>query len=93
MHRKGLGSFSTQTTETYSERQAKKGRPVSPHATIYAFPVTAISSITNRVTGVALSAGLFGIGAYSLIGGDAGLLMNSMVYICASRLYYNFITQ
>lgn len=42
---------------SYSEEQAKKGRPVSPHVTIYKFPVTAISSIANRVTGVALSVG------------------------------------
>jgi hypothetical protein len=43
--------------ETYTEKQAKKGRPVSPHVTIYKFPVTALSSITNRVTGVILSVG------------------------------------
>ena len=43
--------------ETYTERQAKKGRPVSPHVTIYAFPAAAISSITNRVTGVVLWGG------------------------------------
>ena len=36
---------------------AKKGRPVSPHVQVYAFPITAISSITNRITGVALSVG------------------------------------
>jgi hypothetical protein len=41
--------------DTYTERQAKLNRPVSPHVTIYAFPVVAISSIMNRVTGVALS--------------------------------------
>ena len=33
------------------------GRPVSPHVTIYKFPVGAITSITNRVTGVALTIG------------------------------------
>jgi succinate dehydrogenase (ubiquinone) cytochrome b560 subunit len=38
------------------------GRPVSPHVTIYAFPVTAISSITNRATGMALSVGCAGLG-------------------------------
>jgi succinate dehydrogenase (ubiquinone) cytochrome b560 subunit len=43
--------------ETYSEKQAKKGRPVSPHVTIYKFPPVAISSITNRVTGVILTGG------------------------------------
>lgn len=45
------------SSETYSERQAKKGRPVSPHVTIYKFPPAAISSITNRVTGVILTGG------------------------------------
>ena len=38
----------------------RTGRPVSPHVTIYSFPITALSSITNRVTGVALS-GVFGV--------------------------------
>jgi succinate dehydrogenase (ubiquinone) cytochrome b560 subunit len=43
--------------ESYTEKQARKGRPVSPHVTIYKFPITSISSIMNRVTGVALSVG------------------------------------
>jgi succinate dehydrogenase (ubiquinone) cytochrome b560 subunit len=47
----------------------KTGRPVSPHVTIYAFPVGAISSITNRVTGCALSFGAAGLGALELVGG------------------------
>lgn len=42
------------STESYTERQAKLGRPVSPHVTIYKFPITAVSSIMNRFTGVAL---------------------------------------
>lgn len=48
---------SNNSTETYTERQAKKGRHVSPHVAIYKFPVAALSSISNRVTGVILSAG------------------------------------
>jgi hypothetical protein len=47
----------SKTELSYTEKQAAKGRPVSPHVTIYKFPVAALSSITNRVTGVALSAG------------------------------------
>lgn len=43
--------------ESYTERQAKLGRPLSPHVTIYKFPAAALTSIVNRVTGVALSAG------------------------------------
>jgi hypothetical protein len=47
----------SQSNETYTEKQSKKGRPVSPHVTIYKFPVVALSSITNRVTGVILTGG------------------------------------
>ena len=43
---------------------------ISPHLTIYKFPVTAISSITNRVTGVALSGAFVGSGVYALSGRD-----------------------
>jgi len=43
---------------------------VSPHVTIYAFPVAAITSVTNRITGGALWCGLSGVGVYSLMGGD-----------------------
>ena len=48
----------TTIVESYTERQAKKGRFVSPHLTIYKFPITALSSITNRVTGVLLTVGM-----------------------------------
>ena len=46
------------------------GRPVSPHVTIYAFPIGALSSITNRVTGCALSFGAFGLGALDMTMGS-----------------------
>lgn len=36
----------------------KAGRPLSPHLTIYRWPITMILSILHRLTGVALSAGL-----------------------------------
>mmetsp|Transcript_22133 Transcript_22133/g.52039 ORF Transcript_22133/g.52039 Transcript_22133/m.52039 type:complete len:126 (+) Transcript_22133:161-538(+) len=55
----------------------KTGRPVSPHVTIYAFPVGAISSITNRVTGCALSFGAAGLGALEIFGG-AGTSLSLM---------------
>lgn len=42
---------------TYTEKQEKKGRFVSPHVTIYKFPIAAISSITNRATGAGLAVG------------------------------------
>ena len=56
--RMGVAQFRTTSvaaSELYTERQAKLNRPVSPHVTIYAFPIVSISSITNRVTGVMLS--------------------------------------
>eukprot|EP00953_Heterococcus_sp_UTEX-ZZ885_P013542 7737-Heterococcus_DN1.PRE.3 len=56
---------------SYTERQNKKGRPVSPHVTVYRFPAVALSSIANRVTGVAMVGGLYGLGFMSLAGGDA----------------------
>ena len=35
-----------------------EGRPLSPHLTIYRWPITMILSILHRITGVALSVGL-----------------------------------
>jgi succinate dehydrogenase (ubiquinone) cytochrome b560 subunit len=61
----------------------KTGRPVSPHVTIYAFPITALSSIANRVTGVALSFGCLGLGAIELAGGN-GAALHVMESIAAS---------
>ena len=45
------------STKSYTETQQALKRPLSPHVTIYDFPVTAISSIFVRVTGVVLSVG------------------------------------
>ena len=49
---------------------AASHRPVSPHVTIYAFPICAISSIATRVTGCMLSFGSAGLGAVELMGGN-----------------------
>lgn len=50
------------------------GRPVSPHVTIYSFPITALSSITNRVTGCLLSFGCAGLAAAEVAGGSGTAL-------------------
>ncbi len=63
-------SSSSSTSVGYLERQRKLGRPVSPHVTIYAFPLAAISSVTHRITGVALAVGMYGIGLGNLVGCD-----------------------
>mmetsp|Transcript_50724 Transcript_50724/g.86905 ORF Transcript_50724/g.86905 Transcript_50724/m.86905 type:complete len:156 (-) Transcript_50724:129-596(-) len=67
--------FSSPATKPYSERMAAKGRPVSPHVTIYAFPIVAISSITVRVTGVLLTVGTTGVALVSLVHPDIAALM------------------
>lgn len=41
-------------------------KKISPHVQIYKFPVTALSSITNRVTGLALTGYFLGAGFYCL---------------------------
>jgi succinate dehydrogenase (ubiquinone) cytochrome b560 subunit len=51
------------------------GRPVSPHVMIYSFPIAALASITNRVTGCALSFGCAGVGALELLGGTGTTAM------------------
>ncbi|CAN0412533.1 unnamed protein product [Pylaiella littoralis] len=77
----GRSSFSSapqDKNESYTARQARTGRPVSPHVTIYDFPPAALSSIANRVTGVALVVGMYGISGASLVGCDAPGLMTAL---------------
>eukprot|EP00980_Cylindrotheca_fusiformis_P005729 scaffold1194_cov127-Cylindrotheca_fusiformis.AAC.6 len=50
------------------------GRPVSPHVSIYAFPIAAISSITNRVTGIMLAFGAAGLGSIEIVAGPGSAL-------------------
>lgn len=60
----------TYLKENYTERMNSTKRPVSPHVTIYSFPITALTSIANRVTGLALSIGAAGLGTVELVGGS-----------------------
>lgn len=55
-----------------------KTRPVSPHVTIYAFPIAAIASVTHRITGGMLTFGAYGIGIAAIAGGDVVGIMNSV---------------
>eukprot|EP01132_Coremiostelium_polycephalum_P000975 gene975-1240_t len=54
------------TVEVKEPRETK--RPVSPHLTIYRFPLPAILSITHRATGIAIGLGFVAIGAISILG-------------------------
>jgi|SRR5579871_1475643 len=50
---------------------AKRPRPLSPHMTIYRWPITMASSIAHRATGIALAAGTAVI-AWWLIAASSG---------------------
>ena len=45
-------------------------RIISPHLTIYKFPITAISSISNRITGIYLSLSLYGYCGFNCLNTD-----------------------
>lgn len=47
----------------------KVERPISPHVSIYSFPIPALSSIANRVTGVGMTVGVMGMSFVALAGG------------------------
>jgi succinate dehydrogenase (ubiquinone) cytochrome b560 subunit len=82
--------------QNYNERMKNKGMPVSPHVTVFAFPMVALTSITNRVTGCALSFGCFGLGAAELLGsGNALALMqwtasHGMLMTAAAKFAVSF---
>ena len=40
----GLRPATAFSTESYTDKQEKTGRPLSPHVDIYAFPPTAVTS-------------------------------------------------
>ena len=49
---------------TRSERMSNSGRPLSPHLSIYRWPITMTLSIMHRASGVALSVGLIVLAAW-----------------------------
>uniref|UniRef100_A0A8D8AYK1 Succinate dehydrogenase cytochrome b560 subunit, mitochondrial n=1 Tax=Culex pipiens TaxID=7175 RepID=A0A8D8AYK1_CULPI len=54
--------------ESHDDRNARLQRPQSPHLTIYSFQLTAVLSITHRMTGMALAgyATALGLGALAM---------------------------
>jgi len=67
-------SGETYRKENYSHRMNMTGRPVSPHVTIYQFPIAALTSITIRVTGCALTFGAAGVGLVEILAGNGAAL-------------------
>ena len=45
---------------------SNQGRPLSPHISIYRWPITMVLSILHRATGIAMSAGLIVFAAWLL---------------------------
>uniref|UniRef100_A0A2L2Y344 Succinate dehydrogenase cytochrome b560 subunit, mitochondrial n=1 Tax=Parasteatoda tepidariorum TaxID=114398 RepID=A0A2L2Y344_PARTP len=54
-------SATKQAVESFAEKNERLQRPLSPHLTIYRFPLPAMLSITHRATGIALTAGMYSI--------------------------------
>jgi succinate dehydrogenase cytochrome b556 subunit len=79
---RGARRFAIVTTgeanKSHSEKNATRGRPLSPHVLVYAFPLAAIASITHRVTGFGLTVGVYGMGLTALAGGDVAEIASAI---------------
>ncbi|EFN82680.1 Succinate dehydrogenase cytochrome b560 subunit, mitochondrial [Harpegnathos saltator] len=66
-----MTNLSRVVCETHDERNMRLKRPMSPHLTIYEFPLPAMLSITHRTTGIILSsyAMFLGLGTLCIPGG------------------------
>ncbi|TYZ66395.1 hypothetical protein PybrP1_001216 [[Pythium] brassicae (nom. inval.)] len=60
------------------EKQELLGRPLSPSVTVYKQPVAAVSSITNRVCGIALALGFGAAATAACAGEDIPSLIHAM---------------
>jgi len=73
----------------------KHNRPTSPHLQIYKLPLTGFISITHRITGVLLSAGLLLVVALFYVlsqGADSYATMQSITGFWLARvIYWGFI--
>ena len=78
---------------------SKAGRPLSPHLTIYRWPITMTLSILHRVTGVALSGGLviltiwllalsFGAAVYDPVAALLGTLVGKLLLMAFSFAFF-----
>lgn len=61
------------STETYTQRMEKTGRPLSPHLEIYKLPAIAWSSLGVRASGVVVSFAVAGVATVQLFGGTETL--------------------
>lgn len=71
-------AFQQQRGISHIQKNEKLGRPVSPHVTIYAFPLAAITSVTHRITGGLLTIGMYSVGIGALLGMDTAHMMYTL---------------
>ena len=78
---------------------SKAGRPLSPHLTIYRWPISMTLSILHRLTGVALSGGLviltiwlltlsYGATAYEPVAAWLGTLFGKLLLVAFSYAFF-----
>lgn len=78
---------------------SKAGRPLSPHLTIYRWPISMTLSILHRLTGVALSGGLviltiwlltlsYGATAYEPVAALLGTLFGKLLLVAFSYAFF-----
>ena len=58
-----------QNDQDFFKKNEKLNRPMSPHLTIYKFPLPAMLSVMHRGTGIALSLGISGAAITLAAGG------------------------
>lgn len=67
-----------------SETVKKVQRPLSPHLQVYKLPLTAIMSITHRVTGAGLAAGTVLVTAFLLAAASGEQAYNAVAGVASS---------
>ena len=66
------------------------GRPLSPHLSIYRWPITMLLSILHRITGISMAVGLIVLTAW-LMNAAAGPELPSVAPAPRSRIYFRAV--
>eukprot|EP01091_Cochliopodium_minus_P006211 TRINITY_DN16091_c0_g1_i1.p1 TRINITY_DN16091_c0_g1~~TRINITY_DN16091_c0_g1_i1.p1 ORF type:complete len:204 (-),score=49.58 TRINITY_DN16091_c0_g1_i1:63-674(-) len=73
------------------EKSSSKERPISPHVTIFKFPIPAIASISNRFSAIGLVGGLALGSLITIVGGYEGL--HATLDLFKSNAVINFLAK
>jgi len=69
-----------------SDITKKVERPLSPHLQVYNLPLTALMSISHRITGVALTLGMLIVAAFLIAAGSSEAHYNLVMAIASSKI-------